>query len=140
MFTHYGFIFLGPETDPTIDRTSIERGGFRTDLVAVPNPAAAVPVATELVDSGVQLLELCGAFGPTCALGVVLRRARLDRGCSLREVAEQADVSLSHLSAVERGLSEPSSEVLAALCRSLGSRSPSHCRLRSSSSVLLSVR
>jgi len=33
------------------------------------------------------------------ALGACIRRARLDRGRSLREVAEQAGVSLSHLSA-----------------------------------------
>ena len=33
------------------------------------------------------------------ALGACIRRARLDRGRSLGEVAEQAGVSLSHLSA-----------------------------------------
>lgn len=71
MFTRYGFIFLGPGTDPAIDRVTIDRGGFRTDIVAVPEPAAAVSVATELVDAGIQLLELCGAFGPTWTARVI---------------------------------------------------------------------
>ena len=38
----------------------------------------------------------------------------------VREVAEAAGVSIGHLSEVERGRKEPSSEVLAAICRALG--------------------
>lgn len=53
-------------------------------------------------------------------LGVRLRRARLAQGRSLREVAGDARVSTGHLSQVERGLAEASSEVLRALCQALG--------------------
>jgi len=53
-------------------------------------------------------------------IGHCLRRSRLDQGKTLREVAEAAGVFIGHLSEVERGRKEPSSEVLAAICRALG--------------------
>ena len=53
-------------------------------------------------------------------IGRVLRRVRLDQGKTLREVADAAGVSVGHLSEVERGRKEPSSEVLASICRALG--------------------
>lgn len=71
MFNSYGFIFLGPETDPAVDRVMIERGGFRSTIVPVPEPSAAVEVAVELAEDGAQLIELCGAFGPTIAAQVI---------------------------------------------------------------------
>ncbi|QEW03465.1 DUF6506 family protein [Microbacterium lushaniae] len=39
------------------------RGGLKTTIVAVPDPAAAAAVAVELVDDGAQSIELCGGFG-----------------------------------------------------------------------------
>ncbi|ASU81965.1 XRE family transcriptional regulator [Nocardiopsis gilva YIM 90087] len=53
-------------------------------------------------------------------IGDLLRRARLEQGRTLREVAEEAQVSLPYLSEIERGRKEPSSEVLAAVYRALG--------------------
>lgn len=53
-------------------------------------------------------------------VGECLRRQRLQQGRTLREVADSAGVSMGHLSEVERGRKEPSSEVLAAICGALG--------------------
>ncbi|MBR8743655.1 helix-turn-helix domain-containing protein [Nocardiopsis sp. MG754419] len=53
-------------------------------------------------------------------IGDLLRRTRVDQGRTLREVAEDAQVSLPYLSEIERGRKEASSEVLAAVYRSLG--------------------
>lgn len=53
-------------------------------------------------------------------IGHCLRQARQGQGKTLREVAEAAGVSVGHLSEVERGRKEPSSEVLAAICGALG--------------------
>jgi len=53
-------------------------------------------------------------------IGVVLRRARAAQGKTLRDVAEEARVSVQYLSEIERGLKEASSEVLAAVCAALG--------------------
>ncbi len=61
-------------------------------------------------------------------LGARLRLARATQGRSLRDVAAVAGVSIGHLSQVERGLAEASSEVLAAICRALGV--PLHVLLR----------
>lgn len=55
-------------------------------------------------------------------VGSVLRRARIEQGRTLREVAEAAQVSLPYLSEIERGRKEPSSEVLSAVYRALGLR------------------
>lgn len=53
-------------------------------------------------------------------IGAVLREVRRRQGRTLRDVAEAAGVSLPYLSEVERGTKEPSSEILAAICRALG--------------------
>jgi len=52
-------------------------------------------------------------------VGEELRAIRLDRGESLRAVANRARVSPQYLSEIERGFKEPSSEILAALGASL---------------------
>jgi len=53
-------------------------------------------------------------------LGEALRRARLEQGRTLADVANAARISMPYLSEVERGRKEVSSEVLAALCDALG--------------------
>lgn len=53
-------------------------------------------------------------------IGALLRAAREDRGLRLVDVAARARLSPQYLSEVERGLKEPSSEVLAALTGALG--------------------
>lgn len=52
--------------------------------------------------------------------GLLLRRARLHQGKKLEEVAMAAGISMQYLSEIERGRKEPSSEILAAVCRGLG--------------------
>lgn len=55
-------------------------------------------------------------------VGAILRGHRERQGRTLRDVAEDARVSVPYLSEVERGRKEASSEVLAAVCRALGLR------------------
>src|ERR1700710_169109 len=52
-------------------------------------------------------------------IGDVLRHARTEQGRTLREVSDDARVSLGYLSEVERGRKEASSELLAAICEAL---------------------
>jgi transcriptional regulator with XRE-family HTH domain len=52
-------------------------------------------------------------------LGEVLRRARIKQGRTLRQVSDDARVSLGYLSEVERGRKEASSELLSAICAAL---------------------
>ena len=53
-------------------------------------------------------------------LGEVLHEERQERGWSLRELAGLAGISATYLGEVERGLKEPSFEVVEALARALG--------------------
>jgi transcriptional regulator with XRE-family HTH domain len=55
-------------------------------------------------------------------VGAILRQQREDQGRTLRDVAQDARVSVAYLSEIERGRKEASSEVLAAVCRALGLR------------------
>jgi len=50
--------------DPAVDRIVTEHGDNQTTIVAVPEPTAAIEVAIELVNNGVDLIEVCGSFGP----------------------------------------------------------------------------
>jgi hypothetical protein len=54
------------------------------------------------------------------SVGRELRRERLATGRRLVDVAEEAGVSPQYLSEVERGLKDPSSELLAAMVGALG--------------------
>jgi transcriptional regulator with XRE-family HTH domain len=53
-------------------------------------------------------------------LGRRLRELRRRRGETLTETAERAGISPQYLSEIERGLKDPSSEVLAAVAGALG--------------------
>ncbi|MFD0275242.1 helix-turn-helix domain-containing protein [Kitasatospora sp. NPDC127111] len=53
-------------------------------------------------------------------VGGVLRRERLAQERTLKEVAEEARISMPYLSELERGRKEASSEVLAAAAKALG--------------------
>lgn len=51
------------------------------------------------------------------AIGRALRRIRLERGLTLRELAARSRVSMPYLSEIERGRKEASSEILATILR-----------------------
>ena len=53
------------------------------------------------------------------ALGAVLRGERAAQGRTLQQVARESRVSVAFVSEVERGMKQPSSEVLAALSTAL---------------------
>jgi transcriptional regulator with XRE-family HTH domain len=54
------------------------------------------------------------------AIGEEIRRRRVQKEKTLRSTALEAAISLGYLSEVERGIKEPSSEILNAICKSLG--------------------
>lgn len=67
----WGFVFLARGAEPGGSRTVIEYDSSRTIMVAVGTPEEAVGVSRELVGEGVQLIELCGGFGPIHAARVI---------------------------------------------------------------------
>ncbi len=62
--TRFGFIVSGKDLDPTRNRMTMASGSFTMIAVGVSSPEQCMRVALEMVDDGVQLLELCGGFGP----------------------------------------------------------------------------
>ena len=53
------------------------------------------------------------------AIGAVLRDQRVESSMTMRALARRSGVSLGYISEIERGIKEPSSEMLEDLCDSL---------------------
>lgn len=61
-------IYADPEADPAVDRVvQVHRDGGRTTVVAAPDASTASDAAIELVDQGVDLIEICGGTPLTTA-------------------------------------------------------------------------
>ena len=63
-------------------------------------------------------------------LGAQLRVQRAEQGLTLRQLSARSNVALGYLSEIERGIKEPSSELIAAICRALdvpASKVVGHC-------------
>lgn len=62
--TSWGFIYTGNGNDPNTSRAVIGSVACRCITIGVERPEQGVEVARALVAEGVQLIELCGGFGP----------------------------------------------------------------------------
>lgn len=60
----FGFIVTGAGLDASTSRTVMRSERFEMIAVGVAKPEDGIGVAQELVAEGIQLLELCGGFGP----------------------------------------------------------------------------
>lgn len=60
----FGFIVTGAGLDPARHRCVMASDSFQMIAIGVPNASAGPDVARALVAQGVQLIELCGGFGP----------------------------------------------------------------------------
>lgn len=69
--THWGFIYTAAGSSPEGTITTADTGRCRTVLVGIPSPEHVVDVAKRLVGEGVQLIELCGGFGPLWTARVI---------------------------------------------------------------------
>jgi hypothetical protein len=57
------FIFLAPEVDPQKDRQTVVTPQVELTAVAAGSYEEAEMVAIELVNEGIEAIELCGGFG-----------------------------------------------------------------------------
>lgn len=62
--TRFGFIVTGAGLDPAIHRMTMSSQAFTMTVIGVPNAAAGIAAAMDLKESGHELIELCGGFGP----------------------------------------------------------------------------
>ena len=57
------FMFLSTEAKPDIHICNIETGNMSLLTVGVPNYKVACTTAAELLEKGINAIELCGGFG-----------------------------------------------------------------------------
>ena len=69
--TDFAFIVFGPDYDPDTHTKTLQSDFLKTRLVGVDSLESAEKVAMELVSDGVQLIELCGWFGPKGAARII---------------------------------------------------------------------
>lgn len=62
--TKFGFIVTGKGLDATRNRMQMRSEHFEMIAIGVTKPEEGIAAARALVAEGVQLLELCGGFGP----------------------------------------------------------------------------
>ena len=60
----FGFVVTGAQLDPARHRSVMQSPAFEMISVGVSSPQQGAAVARQLVQEGVQLIELCGGFGP----------------------------------------------------------------------------
>jgi hypothetical protein len=60
----FGFIVTGSGLDPAQHRVVLESPTFRMLAVGVSRAEQGLDVARDMVADGIQLIELCGGFGP----------------------------------------------------------------------------
>ncbi len=60
----FGFIVKGAGYEPARHTVSLASPLITTTVVGVSTPEQALPVAKQMVADGIQLIELCGGFGP----------------------------------------------------------------------------
>lgn len=69
--THFGFVVTGTGLDPAQHRLTMSSAAFSMTVIGVTTPSEGVAAAVALRDEGVQLIELCGGFGPRWTARVI---------------------------------------------------------------------
>ena len=67
----FGFIVKGAGYDPNRHTATIESSKITTIVIGISAPEQALSVAKRMVAGGVQLIELCGGFGPIWTARVI---------------------------------------------------------------------
>ena len=69
--TSFGFLVTGAQLHPARDRVTLSSPVFEMTVIGMSSPADGPAAAAELVAGGVQLIELCGGFGPVHTAAVI---------------------------------------------------------------------
>jgi hypothetical protein len=69
--TDFAMIVFGPDYNPDSHTIELQSETLKTRVVGVDSLERAETVAKELVADGVQLIELCGWFGPKGAACII---------------------------------------------------------------------
>lgn len=69
--SRFGFIVTGAGLLPGVHRSVLQSPHFQMITLGVSSPADGPAAARMLLDEGVQLIELCGGFGPVGTASVL---------------------------------------------------------------------
>ncbi|QTD47125.1 DUF6506 family protein [Ottowia testudinis] len=69
--TRFGFIVTGKGLSPVVNRQVMRSSAFEMIVVGISAPEDGPEAARALLKDGVQLIELCGGFGPKGAHAVL---------------------------------------------------------------------
>ena len=69
--TDFAFIVFGPDYNPDTHTETLQSEALKTRVIGVNSLEMAEMTAKELVADGVQLIELCGWFGPKGAACII---------------------------------------------------------------------
>lgn len=69
--TNFGFIVTGSELNPAENVSVMETPTFRMTTIGIATADQGPAAAQRLVAEGVQLIELCGGFGPVWTARVI---------------------------------------------------------------------
>lgn len=69
--TRFGFIVTGAQLDAARHRVTMRSPAFEMIAIGVAHPGQGAEAAQSLVREGVQLIELCGGFGPVGTAQVI---------------------------------------------------------------------
>ena len=64
---HFAMIIKGSGYNPSVHRAEINSPLFSTTIICVSTFEEAIQTAQELINQGIQLIELCGGFSPSQA-------------------------------------------------------------------------
>ncbi|WP_163390558.1 DUF6506 family protein [Enterovibrio norvegicus] len=67
MIKKYGFIVKGESYTPGTHHSTLDSGFFFTKVVGVSTDEEAIAAARDFVESGIEVIELCGGFGKESA-------------------------------------------------------------------------
>lgn len=71
-FTSFAYIYLGSgQENPARDRATIDVGGLRATMIAVPTESDAIQAAAGAARDGAQAIDLCAAFSTNTMAGVI---------------------------------------------------------------------
>lgn len=65
--THWGFLYTAAGSAAGGEVNVVDTGKCRSVFIGVTKPEEGIEAARKLVADGVQLIELCGGFGPVWA-------------------------------------------------------------------------
>ncbi len=71
MIKYYGFIVKALNYDYKVDRKLLDTDLFKTEIIGVSNDDDAINAAKEMINRGVEVIELCGGFGKESSESII---------------------------------------------------------------------